>query len=243
MGRKPTLSKEVKVKACIDYKSGKGSFKSIAKSIGVACSCMRQWYLTYEIHGEAAFDYSQKNRSYTSEFKHIVVDEYSSGKYSLSDLSAKYNISHWVIRKWTQKSYNGIELKDYDPKGDVYTMKSRKTTFEERLEIVEWVIAHDMSYKEAANKFSNNYANIYKWTKAYLASGVDAIKDKKRGPKQKAVVDKDSLSEIDKLKLELERERALRKRREFELEVLKKKRSSKTKIAFESKTRSQLPYS
>ncbi len=52
-------------------------------------------------------------------------------------------------------------------------MKSQKTTFEERLEIVKWVIAHDMSNKEAANKFANNYANIYKWTKAYLANGVD----------------------------------------------------------------------
>ena len=27
------------------------------------------------------------------------------------------------------KGYNGIEMKDYDPKGEVYTMKARETTF------------------------------------------------------------------------------------------------------------------
>jgi transposase len=130
------------------------------------------------------------------------------------------------------------EIKNSDPKGDVYTMKSRKTSFEERLEIVKWFIANDMSYKEAAN----NYANIYKWTKTYVTDGVNALKNEKRGPKHKAFVDENSLSEIDKLKLELKRERTLRKKIKFELEVLKKKRSSKTKIAFESKTRNQLSY-
>ena len=232
MGRKPKLSKDIKVKACEDYKTGRGSFHSIAKSIGVAYETFRLWYLTYEIHGESAFDYSNKNNSYTSEFKNHIVDEYSSGKYSLPELSARYKISSRVIRKWNEMSYNGIELKAYDPKGDIYTMKSRKTTFEERLEIVKWVIANDMNYKEAANKFANRYANIYKWTKAYMSNGADGLKDKKRGPKQQNNVNKDSLSEIDKLKLELERERDLRKRREFELEVLKKKEEFENKSLF-----------
>jgi transposase-like protein len=223
MSRKPKFSKEIKIQACIDYKAGCGSFESIAKSIGADFTAIRLWYSTYEIHGDSAFDHSNTNRSYTKEFKQSVVDEYLSGNFTFNDLSAKYIISSKVLRNWVKKSYNGIELKDYDPKGDVYTMKSRKTTFEERTEIAKWVIANDMNYKEAANKFANSYANIYKWTKAYVSVGSEALKDKKRGPKNKAFVDEDSLSEIDKLKLELERERALRKRREFELEVLKKK--------------------
>jgi len=223
MRKNVKFSKDIKIKACKEYKTGTGSYRSIAKSIGVNYYSFRQWCLTYEIHGESAFDHSSNNNTYTSEFKHSVVDEYNLGEHSLSDLSARYNISGRVIRKWIEKRYNGIELKDYDPKGDVYTMKSRKTTFEERLDIVKWVIANDMNYKDAANKFVNSYANIYKWTKAYIAIGSEALIDKKRGPKNRTFVDEDSLSEIDKLKLELERERTLRKRREFELEVLKKK--------------------
>lgn len=223
MSRKPKFSTEIKIKACIDYKAGHGSFESIAKSIGADLTTIRLWHSTYEIHGESAFEHSNTNRSYTKEFKQIIVDEYLSGNYTFNYLSAKYIISSKVLRNWVKKSYNGIELKVYDPKGDIYTMKSRKTTFEERLEIVKWVIANDMNYKEAANKFVNSYANIYKWTKTYISVGSEALIDKKRGPKNKSIVDEDSLSEIDKLKLELDRERALRKRREFELEVLKKK--------------------
>ncbi|WP_432400850.1 transposase [Wukongibacter sp. M2B1] len=233
MGRKFKFSKEEKIEACEKYINGYGSITSIAKEIGCNPEGLRQWYLKYKIHGPNAFSHSNRNRSYTKEFKLSVVSLYLSGKYSYPDLSAKYNIMDSTIRKWVNKYYNGIELNNYDPKGEVYTMKSRKTTFEERLEIVKWVISNGMNYKEAASKFAINYANVYKWTKAYLKGGVEALEYKKRGPKHKNSVYEVSLTEIERLKLELEKERALRKRREFELEVLKKKEE------FEKKNRYQ----
>lgn len=49
MGRKPMLSVDEKVRACIRYKTGKGSFTSIAMSIGVAYETFRQWYLVYAL--------------------------------------------------------------------------------------------------------------------------------------------------------------------------------------------------
>src|SRR5660397_158181 len=227
MGRKPKYIKEVKIKACEDYKKGKGSFKSIAKSIGSDSAEFRRWYLRYKEHGPSAFETSNRNKSYDKEFKMSVIEEYTTGKYSLADLAAKYNIDYSLVRSWLNKWYNGIEIKDYDPKGDVYTMKSRKTTFKERLEIVKWVIENDMSYKDAADKYSITYALVYKWTKQYLDKGPEALKYNKRGPKAKSEIDESKLSEVEKLKLELEKENALRKRREFELEVLKKRRTGK----------------
>jgi len=220
MGRKSKYSKEVKIKACEDYEKGEGSFKSIAKSIGTNKEVVRRWYLRYREHGTSVFKTSNRNQSYDKEFKLSVIKEYTTGKYSLPDLAAKYNISVTVIRNWVNKWYNGIEIKDYDPKGDVYTMKSRKTTFEERLKIVKWVIENNMSYKDAADKYSVTYALVYKWTKQYIDKGPEALKYSKRGPKAKSEVDESNLSEVEKLKSELEKEKALRKRREFELEVL-----------------------
>ncbi len=158
----------------------------------------------------------------------------------MPDLAAKYNISYSVLRGWIKKWHNGIEIEDYDPKGDVYTMKSRKTTFEERLEIVKWVIQNNMVYKDAADKYSITYALVYKWTRAYTDQGPEVLKYQKRGPKSKSEIDESNLTEVEKLKLELEKEKALRKRREFELEVLKKKRNSKGNFALESKTRSRI---
>jgi transposase-like protein len=201
---------------------------------------VRQWYLTYKEHGHSAFEISNQNRSYSKSFKISVVGEYTSGEYSLPDLSAKHNISTGVIRKWINKWYNGIEIKDYDPKGDVYTMKARKTTSEERLEIVKWVIENNMSYKDAADKFSITYALVYKWTRSYIDKGPEVLKYQKRGPKSKSEIDKSNLTEVEKLKFELEKEIALRKRREFEIEVLKKKKNSKRSFTLESKTRSRI---
>lgn len=230
MGRKPKYSLEVKIKACEDYEKGNGSFKGIAKSIGAEKSTVRLWYLRFKEHGLNAFETSYKNRSYSKEFKLSVIEEYTSGKYSLPDLSAKYNIATEVVRKWVNRWYNGIEIEAYDPKGDVYTMKSRKTTFEERLEIVKWVIENNMSYKDAASKYSITYALVYKWTRAYIDKGPEALKYEKRGPKPKTEFDESNLTEVEKLKLELEKEKALRKRREFELEVLKKKGEFEKKL-------------
>lgn len=233
MGRKPKYSKVIKIKACEDYERGNGSFLSIANLLEAEKSTVRQWYLRYKEHGPSAFEILDKNSSYSKSFKASVIEEYSSGQYSIPDLAAKYNIAYSVVRNWIDKWYNGIEIKDYDPKGDVYTMKSRETTFEERLEIVKWVIENDMSYKNAATKYSINYALVYKWTKGYLDKGEEALEYKKRGPKLKSQIDKNNLTEVEKLKLELEKEKALRKRREFELEVLKKKEE------FEQQLRSQ----
>lgn len=233
MGRKEKFSKEEKIQACKDYEEGHISFEGISKKIGAHLETVRRWYLRYKEHGSSAFETSNKNNSYDKGFKLSVIEEYTSGKYSMADLSAKYNITLAVIGNWINKWYNGIENKDYDPKGDVYTMKSRKTTFEERLEIVKWVIENNMSYKNAADKYSITYALVYKWTRVYLDKGSEALKYEKRGPKPKSEIDESNLTEIEKLKLELEKEKTLRKRREFELEVLKKKEEFEQQLRFQ----------
>jgi transposase-like protein len=232
MGRKPKFSKEVKIQACKSHEKGNGSFESIAKEVGCTESIMRLWYQTYSIHGSKTFDSNHTNRSYSKAFKISIVESYLSGEYSLSGLSAKYMIAYSMVQRWVNTYNNGIELKTYDPKSEVYTMKSKRTTFEERLEIVNWVIANGMNYKEAASKFQIKYALVYKWTREYMKDGAEALKYKKRGPKSKSVVAEGSLSEIEQLKLALEREQALRKRAEFELEVLKKKEEFERKNRF-----------
>ena len=224
MGRKPKFSKEVKFQACESYKKGNGSFVSISKEIGCTHERLRQWYLKYCIHGSAVFEPKSTNRSYCKEFKMSVVESYLSGEYSLPDLSVKYMISDGLVWQWVNKYNNGIELKTYDLKSEVYTMKSRTTTFEERLEIVNWVIANDMSYKGAASKFEITYALVNKWTKDYLKEGSKALKHKKRGPKAKSTIDESSLSEVEKLKLALEREQNCEKKQNSSWKFLKKRR-------------------
>lgn len=83
MGRKAKYSKEVQIKACKDYEKGHISLKGIADEIGTTKEVVRQWYLRYKEHGPNALDSSSRNQSYSKTFKLSVVEEYTSGKYSI----------------------------------------------------------------------------------------------------------------------------------------------------------------
>jgi len=230
MSRCYKVSKEVKIKACEDYHVGKGSYRSISKSIGVSEITLRKWYSAFIYQGISAFESSERNSAYTRQFKTALVEMYLSGECSAMELSGKYKLSHSMVNCWINQYNEGIELKDYDPKGEVYTMKSRETTFEERLEIVKWVIENNLNYKVAAEKFGVKYAAIYQWVRKYQKDDEASLEYKKRGPKGNSEFNKSDLDDIGKLKMELERERTLRKQAEFRLELLKKKEEFEKKL-------------
>ena len=50
-------------------------------------------------------------------------------------------------------------------------MKDRKTTFDERLEIIEQLIRHDVDYKWAAEHYNVSYIQVYGWYRKYTESG------------------------------------------------------------------------
>lgn len=215
------FSKEIKIQACKEYEESGLGFIAIGKKIGANSETIRRWYLRYKEHGQEAFEKSNKGKPYDKELMLTVVDDYLSGSYSLANLSAKHNLAVSVIQRWVNKWYNEIEAKNEALKGDVYTMKSRKTTFEERLEIVTWVIENGLNYKEAAEKYGVTYALVYKWTRAYIDKGQEALEYKKRGPKVK--IDESNLSYIEQLELEIKRKDLLLKEKLLEIEVYKKK--------------------
>ena len=152
------------------------------------------------------------------EFKEMVVREYLNGNSSTRDLCIKYEIpSHQTLLKWVN-SYNGHEeLKDYNPKGDVYMTKSRKTTLEERNEIVQYCLEHNKEYKLAAEHFDVSYAQVYQWVQKYLKSGEDGLIDN-RGKRK----DESQLSELERLRRENERLKRQLELKEREEIILKK---------------------
>ena len=56
--------------------------------------------------------------------------------------------------------------------------KTRKTTEEERLEIVEYCIAHDNNY-EAALKYRVSYQQVYQWARKYRQMGRAGLQDRR----------------------------------------------------------------
>ena len=161
------------------------------------------------------------NKKYSKEFKLKLVEEYLSGQSSIREICYKYGIlSHSVVGRWINKYNNGVELKEFNPKKGVYTMKSRKTTLEERVEIVRYVLTNDNDYKGAAEKYCVPYANVYQWVMKYNKSGEADLSDNRGKPSSKKSTQE--LSEVEKKDIEIEKLKRKLEYLELENRVLKK---------------------
>lgn len=209
MGRKAKYNAEQKEQACEDYLTGKKSAIQIARELGMSkrgSDKVLEWARSYRINGAEIFKDKPHNRSYTKEFKNKIVMEYQIGQESLRDLQIKYNIpSTETIRKWILKYNNHIEIKDYDPKPEVYMAKSRKTTYEERIEIVKYCLDHDRDIKITASLYKCSYHQVRSWVLKYEEDGEDGLLDR-RGKRKS----EDELTELEKAQrkiAQLEREK------------------------------------
>jgi len=217
MGRNSEYSREFKLVILNSYKRG-GSASELANEYGISRGMIHKWHNKYEAMGEGAFDHTQTNKGYSKELKIAAIKEYINGEGSPEQITNKYKISSIsVFRKWISKYNSDIEIKEYDPKPEVYMAKSRKTTLEERIEIVEYCISNNINYKAAAIEYGVNYAQVYTWTKKYLELGGEGLGDKRGRKKSES-----ELSEVEKLKLEVKKLEARNKYLEMESEVLKK---------------------
>lgn len=221
MGRKTKYTKETKIKAIKEYIEGRKSFTDICKDLNCGKTTLRSWVNLFNQYGGSIFDDKPFNSTYTRKFKENVVKEYLDGKGTIESLQIKYKIlSIETLRKWILKYNNGIILADYKPMSEVYSMKSRKVSYEERIEIVNYCISNNYDYKGTANKYNVPYSQVYTWVKKVKENGYESLKLQKKGPKPKHL-DEPKKSE-DLLKLENERLRKENERLQLELEILKK---------------------
>ena len=85
--------------------------------------------------------------------------------------------------------------------------KGRKTSYEERVQIVTYCIEHGMDYAQAAEKYQVSYQQIYQWTRKYQSNGAEGLIDKrgKRKPetemseKRRAQLEAAFLKKLDEI--------------------------------------------
>lgn len=234
MGRKPKVSYEDKIKACQDYISGKASAKQIAEELNLGkrgYNTIYDWTNKYRNSGPESLMPKLKNNSYTKEFKINAVEEYLSGGGSLQEISIKYQIpSLETLRRWVCM-YNDLkELRDYIPKPEVYTYMAyrKKTTQEEREEIVKYCIEHNKDYKDTASVYDVSYNQVYQWVKKYLEKGADGLSDKRGKRKEES-----ELTEVEKLQKQNKILEAKIRELEMEAELLKKVREIERRRSFQ----------
>jgi len=135
---------EFRSKVSQEYLDGVGSYDYISAKYSIGSKTLREWISKYGIYGIAAFAHKSGNTFYSSDFKTMCVEAVLSGEGSVDDIVTKYNISsRAVLRNWIKRYNANRELKDYDPKKEVYMAEARRTSIEERKEIVEYEFADD----------------------------------------------------------------------------------------------------
>lgn len=225
---KPKYSPELKVRACEDFLSGKYSAAQVCEKYGItynekssSSSSLKEWAARYRAMGCGAFTSSRHNKSYSSGLKIRAVEEYISGMGSIPEITARYGISGTdVFRKWVLKYNANRELKDYNPEWEVYMAQARrKTTFEERREIVSYCISHNHNYKGTAAEYGVSYSQVYSWVRKYEAGGENGLTDNRGHHKTD-----DEVDELERLRRENLRLKRQLKEKDMAVELLKKVR-------------------
>ena len=196
-----------------EYLSGKGSYRLIAEANGISAQNLRVWVKKYRNQGAIAFVKRAGNASYSKEFKTSCVRAVLCGEGSIDDIIAKYNISsRSVLQRWIKRYNDHMELKDYDPKREVYMAGARrKTSLSERKEIVEYCLSHGKNYKDAAARYDVSYSQVYDWVRKYIAGGEDGLIDRRGHHKTDDEVDETERlrRENQRLKRQLEEQERL----------------------------------
>ena len=162
---------------------------------------------------------THKNKKYSPELRLNAVEDYLSGKGTMKQIREKYGIlANKQLINWI-KWYNGHrEFKERSSaKGEIYMTKGRKTTQEERAEIVAFCIEHNKDYGLTVETYNVSYQQIYAWVRKYEEGGVDKLKDN-RG-RTKSV---EEMTEVEKLKAEMKILEAKNRQLEIENEFIKK---------------------
>lgn len=163
----------------------------------------------------------RRNKRYSKELKQEAVQAYIRGEGSYEVLRKRFGLlSTKQLRNWV-KWYNGHkEFKERRRAGtEIYMTKGRKTTQEERAEIVAFCIEHGKDYPLTIQTYGVSYQQIYAWVRKYEERGIDGLKDG-RG-RTKPV---EEMSETERLRMENKILKAQLKDAEMENKLLKKLR-------------------
>lgn len=142
MSKKKSLTSEERVAAVQEYLDGKGGYKAIARKYNIGATTMKRMVCRAKTEGIESVAKASPYRHYTNEIKEAAVEDYLNGKGSLTEICIKYKIStDIVLRRWISWYNNGKRFKEHKRSERGLAMnKGRKTTQEERAEIVAFCI-------------------------------------------------------------------------------------------------------
>lgn len=197
--RNKFYSIQFKYEVLQEFGAGTSSIKDLTLKYGISVTTFREWLEAYERHGLNGFKDSKRWKNYSKELKQAAVKAYISSELSQKEIVRKYEISSTsVLRRWIKQYNCHRELKDTGKRSRSSMTKGRKTTWKERIEIVQVALANGKNYHQTAEAHNVSYQQVYQWVQKYESGGWDALKDR-RGRKKDEV----ELTSEEKMKLKI----------------------------------------
>jgi len=226
--------------AVTKYLSGQYSRTAISKEYVIDEHTLSNWVRKYKANGIDVLEESQTWRRYSIDLKLNTVLDHLENSYSLRECCDKYNISSpEVLRQWVKLHTSGKSFKTTG--GHTKMKRGRKTTFKERLKIVQYTLANDKDYQKTIDKYEVSYSQVYSWGRKFEKDGKVALQDK-RGKSIKDC-EFEMLSKTEHLKLEILRLKERNEYLEAENVILKKLDELGRRRQFKSLRRSGLELS
>ena len=123
---------------------------------------------------------------------------YLNGEGTFEELANKYGLRNLIQAKVWVDMYNEDKTLTASPSRKQVPNMRKKTTFEERIEVVEYVTKHKYSYAAAAEHFQVSYQQARSWALKAKVGGYEALVDNRGHHK-----DESELTDLDKANLRI----------------------------------------
>lgn len=193
-----------------EIESGELGLMAAAYKYGISKTTLVKWRRRYEVYGIEGLEVQKGNRTYSAELKLQAVKDYLDGELSQYQIIDKYKIaSRTQLSDWVMKYNSHSSLNAYNEGAKAMT-KRNSTTWQERLEIVQYCLIHNQDYGKTAEQNQVSYQQVYQWVKKYQDGGQDALQDgrgRKKTEEELTDTDRQKLA-MKKMEVEMERLRA-----------------------------------
>lgn len=206
-----------KLKLIEEFQRSGISNATFTRQHGIDEKALERWSIRYQRDGLKGLEEAKKNIHYSKELKLTVVSAYLNGEGTFVELADKYGLRNSTQAKVWVTKYNEDKPLTASPSRKQVPTMSKKTTFKERIEVVEYVVKHKHSYTEAAEHFQVSYQQARSWVIKVKNGGYEALVDNRGHHKEES-----ELTDLDKANLRIRQLEAELKDKELVEQFAKK---------------------
>ena len=142
----------------------------------------KDWVSIYKNGGPAGLLDQAHNKYYPKELKLAAVNSYLNGEGSILDITNRFGLRSTVqLRSWIKMYNTHGEITARGGGGGSCMRKTRETTFEERLLIVQDCLANNKNYGAMALKYNCSYQQVRNWVLRYEQMGSAGLEYRRGG--------------------------------------------------------------